>query len=166
MIVSSHNQEALQLKPKSLSENKNQEASESFSKAESASSLKPTIPLRPFTSDGCSSFPDGNFENKTLWLTCCEAHDKAYWLGGTYAQRKIADQELKVCVQQLGETAIAYIMQAGVRIGGSPFWPTSFRWGYGWEESRGYQAISANELARANQLLKRYEAEQANSKKD
>ena len=51
--------------------------------------------LKPFTTDGCSSFPDGTLNHKTLWLKCCTAHDKAYWKGGTYQERIIADQALK-----------------------------------------------------------------------
>jgi hypothetical protein len=41
--------------------------------------------LRPFTSDGCSSSPDG-FETKDknpAWVDCCITHDTAYWLDGT-----------------------------------------------------------------------------------
>jgi len=39
--------------------------------------------IKPFTSDGCSMFPDGTLEQKELWLSCCTAHDYAYWQGGT-----------------------------------------------------------------------------------
>ena len=88
--------------------------------------------LKPFTSDGCSAFPDGNFEHNELWLTCCTAHDFAYWQGGTYQQRLESDRALKRCVEQVGEEEIAALMLAGVRVGGSPYFPTSFRWGYGW----------------------------------
>ena len=34
--------------------------------------------LKPFTSDGCSSFPNGTLEYRELWLQCCTAHDLAY----------------------------------------------------------------------------------------
>jgi len=43
--------------------------------------------LKPFTTDGCSAFPDGTFKQNELWLSCCVAHDYAYWQGGTYSQR-------------------------------------------------------------------------------
>jgi len=86
--------------------------------------------IKPFTSDGCSRFPDGTFKHKALWLKCCTAHDYAYWKGGTYRQRLDADLELKNCVATVGEKEIAALMLAGVRVGGSPFFPTSFRWGY------------------------------------
>ncbi|WP_216662021.1 hypothetical protein [Niveibacterium sp. COAC-50] len=39
--------------------------------------------LKPFTTDGCSSFPDGTPWQQTLWLDCCVKHDIAYWIGGT-----------------------------------------------------------------------------------
>ncbi|WP_196139057.1 hypothetical protein [Aliikangiella sp. G2MR2-5] len=116
--------------------------------------------LKPFTSDGCSSFPDGTIKHRKLWLECCVAHDKAYWLGGSYQQRKKADEELKQCVEQVGEKQIAKLMLAGVRVGGSPFWPTSFRWGYGWDYPRGYKIPTEAEKTRAKNLLEAYEVAQ------
>ena len=98
--------------------------------------------LQPFTSDGCSSFPDGTLATKTLWLSCCTAHDSAYWQGGTYAERLQADQDLRSCVAQTGQPEIAKLMLAGVRVGGTPFLPTTFRWGYGWQYPRGYKALT------------------------
>lgn len=94
--------------------------------------------LKPFSSDGCSSFPDGTFEQQQLWLSCCTVHDRAYWQGGTYQQRLDADIALKTCVSEIGEPVIAELMLSGVRVGGSPFWPTEFRWGYGWRYPHGY----------------------------
>ena len=94
--------------------------------------------IKPFTSDGCSAFPDGTYEQKQLWLACCTVHDKAYWRGGTYQQRLNADLALKNCVAEVGEPLIAELMLAGVRVGGSPYWPTKFRWGYGWSYPHGY----------------------------
>ena len=113
--------------------------------------------LKPFESDGCSAFPDGTFEQKQLWLKCCTAHDLDYWMGGTYQQRKASDLRLQQCVASVGEPLVATAMLAGVRVGGSPYWPTSFRWGYGWSysELRGYQALTPEELELARQLLKR-----------
>ncbi len=97
--------------------------------------------IKPFTSDGCSAFPDGTFEQQKLWLDCCTAHDKAYWRGGTYQQRLDADLALRQCVAKVGEPLIAELMLAGVRVGGSPYWPTKFRWGYGWPYFHGYTDI-------------------------
>ncbi|MDO6487363.1 hypothetical protein Q4503_06600 [Colwellia sp. 6_MG-2023] len=108
--------------------------------------------LKPFTSDGCSAFPDGTFAQKKLWLTCCQRHDFDYWQGGTYQQRLASDNRLKMCVTQVGEPTIAALMLAGVRVGGTPYLPTSFRWGYGWSYPRFYGALSVEEL-RQVQLL-------------
>ncbi|NQZ27142.1 MAG: hypothetical protein HRT55_12620 [Colwellia sp.] len=98
--------------------------------------------IKPFTSDGCSSFPDGTFEHNQLWLSCCTAHDYAYWQGGTYQERLVADKELQQCVAKVGEPHIANLMLAGVRVGGSPYLPTSFRWGYGWSYPRWYKVLT------------------------
>ena len=108
--------------------------------------------LKPFTSDGCSSFPDGTFKHKDLWLKCCATHDYAYWKGGTYEERKVADKELKTCVAAVGEPDIATLMLAGVRVGGTPYLPTKFRWGYGWPYLRGYKAITRDELSQIIRL--------------
>jgi hypothetical protein len=37
-------------------------------------------------------------------------------------------------------------MLAGVRVGGTPFLPTTFRWGYGWPYPKLYGELSENEL--------------------
>jgi len=63
----------------------------------------PSDELAPFTSDGCSSFPDGTLKQQELWLDCCVEHDKAYWLGGDYADRLQADKDLEACVGKVGE---------------------------------------------------------------
>ncbi len=99
----------------------------------------------PFESDGCSAFPDGTLEQRQLWLSCCTAHDYAYWMGGTYDEREEADLELERCVASVGEPEIAVLMLAGVRVGGTPYLPTRFRWGYAWPYLRGYKPITAEE---------------------
>ncbi len=108
--------------------------------------------LSPFTSDGCSIFPDGTVKQNSLWLSCCIDHDHAYWMGGTEQERLQADNELKQCVAKLGEPDIADIMLKGVRIGGSPYLPTSFRWGYGWSPNRGYTPLGDAEKAQVDAL--------------
>ena len=80
-----------------------------------------------------------------MWLACCTNHDIAYWQGGTSEQRLAADNQLKQCVAAVGKPNIAKLMLEGVRIGGSPYFPTSFRWGYGWDFFRGYQSLTADE---------------------
>ena len=108
--------------------------------------------ILPFSTDGCSMFPDGSFQAKTLWQTCCIEHDKAYWRGGTYAERKAADKALKECVANVGQPKIAKLMLHGVRIGGSPYWYTPFRWGYGWPYLRGYKALTQQELLKVEAM--------------
>lgn len=118
--------------------------------------LVPTIiqadTLKPFSSDGCSVFPDGTFAQKNLWLNCCQRHDFDYWQGGTYQQRLASDKRLKMCVSKVGEPQIAALMLAGVRVGGTPYFPTSFRWGYGWDYPRLYGTLSVQELQQVIKL--------------
>lgn len=111
--------------------------------------------LKPFSSDGCSSFPDGTIKQNKLWLSCCTAHDYEYWKGGTYKQRFLADSALKQCVSKNGEPGIGLLMLAGVRIGGTPYLPTSFRWGYGWPYPRHYGALSTEELKQIKVLTEK-----------
>jgi hypothetical protein len=108
--------------------------------------------LAPFTSDGCSAFPDGTYDQNTLWLSCCEKHDFDYWQGGTYKQRLSSDRELKRCVSKVGEPTIAALMLAGVRVGGTPYLPTSFRWGYGWSYPKFYGVLTAKEQEQVTRL--------------
>lgn len=100
-----------------------------------------TETIKPFTSDGCSVFPDGTFEEKQLWLSCCTEHDYAYWKGGTYHERLEADRALRHCVAKVEQPIVATLMFTGVRVGGSPIFPTPFRWGYGWSYPRWYKAL-------------------------
>lgn len=98
--------------------------------------------LEMFSTDGCSAFPDGSLQDKQRWQDCCIAHDLAYWAGGSYEDRLASDEALAECVSDVGEPAIAKLMLAGVRAGGSPFLPTTFRWGYGWRYWRGYRPLT------------------------
>lgn len=116
--------------------------------------------LKPFTSDGCSSFPDGTIKQDKLWLNCCTAHDYAYWKGGSYNERLQADKALRSCVAQVGQPELAVLMLAGVRVGGTPFLPTSYRWGYGWTNPKFYGVLSDADL----EQVKAREAEAAANK--
>ncbi|MEQ1604922.1 MAG: hypothetical protein ABL999_08635 [Pyrinomonadaceae bacterium] len=83
-----------------------------------------------YVSDNCSWFPDGDYGD------CCVEHDKDYFFGGTWRERRAADKRLVECVNRKGHRFISKIMWLGVRIGGVPFLPSSFRWGFGkdWEK--------------------------------
>jgi hypothetical protein len=111
--------------------------------------------LKPFTTDGCSLFPDGTHEQQSLWMECCIRHDLAYWRGGTSRQRLEADQALQQCVARVGEPEIAKLMLAGVRVGGSPYFPTWYRWGYGWSYRRAYAALTPQEQRQVAYQLQR-----------
>ncbi len=91
--------------------------------------------LKPFESDGCSVVgPIVRFlgyENAKI-RDCCEKHDRAYWKGGTAAEKRRADRVFRGClIREAGMTrALAWIMWIGVVVGGSiPH--TKFRWGFG-----------------------------------
>ena len=115
--------------------------------------------LQPFTTDGCSMFPDRSLMGRADWCGCCLAHDLKYWRGGTSDERLAADQQLRTCVAQVtGDTALADLMYAGVRSGGGPYFYTPYRWAYGWPFGRNYEPLSEAERARADELQAQYQA--------
>lgn len=122
--------------------------------------------LKPFSTDGCSDFPDGIEGHEDLWRSCCIEHDLAYWKGGTWRQRLEADKKLEQCVESVGQPLIAKIMLAGVRIGGSPYLNTPFRWGYGWPFGRGYKALTPEEMKQVERLQAQIKWPEINSGAD
>ena len=93
-------------------------------------------------SDGCSGGMSSIYaqlkflhkkHGKTLeWRQCCEIHDEAYYYGGSKEQKKTADEKLGVCVTKVvGSQFFGKTMQIAVKIGGGPYLPTPYRWGYG-----------------------------------
>jgi hypothetical protein len=113
--------------------------------------------IKEFTSDGCSLFPDGTFENRNLWCECCYRHDIAYWKGGTEEERIDADNALRNCVlDKTGSEGLAETIYAGVRLGGGPEFPTWYRWGYGWQYSRGYKTLTEEEQIQSKEKLDEY----------
>jgi hypothetical protein len=36
-------------------------------------------------------------------------------------------------------------MYTGVQLGGSPYFDTAFRWGYGWAYGRGFEELTSDE---------------------
>ncbi len=102
--------------------------------------------LSPFTSDGCSLFPDGTINDRAKWCDCCLTHDTAYWQGGTEDERKKADEALRDCVlTRTNDKNLAETMFLGVRAGGAPAFLTWYRWGYGWSYGRDYKPLSEAE---------------------
>lgn len=116
--------------------------------------------LAQFSSDGCSLFPEGTPVQPQLWLSCCVEHDLAYWQGGSASQRQLADNVLDQCVSRQGQPLIGSMMRQGVRLGGSAYLPTSFRWGYGWPYthylSRAYAPLSPKEKAQVRARLQQW----------
>ena len=113
--------------------------------------------LDPFASDGCSLFPDRSQISADDWCNCCFEHDIAYWRGGTAEEREAADIQLRDCVQRAtNNAALARVMYEGVRIGGSPYFHNWYRWGYGWNDGRRYQALTPAEDTEADRLLNDY----------
>jgi hypothetical protein len=117
----------------------------------------PDSGLRPFSSDGCSLFPDSSLISKADWCSCCFEHDLAYWRGGTSEERKAADTRLKDCVSgKTGNETLATLMYEGVRFGGSPYFYNWYRWGYGWNYNRKYEPLTQGEQKRADELVDAY----------
>jgi hypothetical protein len=117
-----------------------------------------TSQLRPFTTDGCSMWIDGPPQQPYLWRSCCVAHDKAYWMGGSNLERNQADETLRACVSKVGGSGMGNYMFFFVSTGGSPFWLTPYRWGYGWDylddgKPRGYKLRTPAEDEQLKALL-------------
>jgi hypothetical protein len=108
--------------------------------------------------DGCSSIaPEGTPCDTNLWCDCCFTHDKAYWEGGSWTDRRNADLELMSCVsERSGIPALGLVYYLGVRAGGSPYFNTDYRWGFGWDYGRGYTTMSAEERAVAEEKFEQY----------
>lgn len=86
------------------------------------------MPDFPFTTDGCSVVLDLDMRE------CCITHDKAYWMGGTRADRSKADRDFRICIQKHSRYSwLAWGRWIGVRIFAVGWLPTPFRWGYGWQ---------------------------------
>ncbi len=113
--------------------------------------------LVPFTSDGCSLFPDGTLADRDKWCDCCQTHDLAYWQGGSADDRVRADEDLRSCVQaRTGDADLAQTIYLGVRVGGHPVYPTWYRWGYGWPYGRGYEPLTKSEKRQVEEQLAAY----------
>jgi len=100
------------------------------------------LPPHPFTTDGCSASPDGR------WKQCCIEHDIAYWCGGDAQARRHADEVFRRCVaEKTGNAPLACLMYGTLRLSGAPWLPFPWRWAYGWDGIRGYDAASTHPTA-------------------
>jgi len=97
--------------------------------------------LKPFTTDGCSGGMSWLWRTVLRrtppWEGDCIEHDRAYWAGGTKQQRLEADRVLAASVARKGYPLIGALMYYAVRLGGVPWLPTSWRWGYGRYDENG-----------------------------
>lgn len=112
--------------------------------------------IRPFYSDGCSNSPDGVplGSNKRIWFHCCYIHDTKYWLGGTEDDKRQADAELESCVAQAGSgyPRIGAVYGKFVDLFGGPDSRQTYRWGYGWNYSRPFAALTPDEKVQIDRL--------------
>lgn len=81
------------------------------------------MPAHPFTTDGCSAWPESSIQS------CCLVHDVAYWCG--VGDRQEIDESFRRCVSKTKGKNYANIAYAGVRLGGGRFMPFPWRFGYG-----------------------------------
>ena len=103
----------------------------------------------PFGSDGCSGGFSIAWEkvtgNKPPFEQCCFIHDEAYYVGGglnptlwdNIKLRWKADLAFAKCLWKhstLGKV-FSFPMWLAVRIGGGAYWPTPYRWGFGFNDS-------------------------------
>ena len=102
-------------------------------------------------------FPRRATGHPNLWCDCCVAHDLSYWKGGTWEQREAADAKLSECVAEKGRAVTGIVMKLGVRVGGTPYLPASYRWAYGWPFLRGYAPLTLEEERVVNDQEKDYE---------
>lgn len=126
-----------------------------------ASAEEGFTPIKPFTTDACSLWPEGHIFNGDKWKECCFQHDISYWIGGTKKERQIADKALKECVKEKGDPINGVLMWVGTRLGGRPSYRTSFRWGYGWPQGRRYGPLSVQEKESVLRELERIDEDAA-----
>ncbi len=123
---------------------------EQYCKEKQLSSTMSQVIVLPdyiFTTDGCSRWFDKS------WVSCCVVHDIMYWCGGSDEDREEADQIIMECANKKA-SFMGEIIYPGVRIGGLPWLPTPWRWGYGWKEwPRGYE--SSNNKQSIKRILKK-----------
>lgn len=96
------------------------------------STIESNPPIHPFSSDGCSVWPDSWFKGRDLYDGCF-IHDLHYWAGmpGDEMGRMKADVWLMLWVADHVSIELAEAIFNGVRVGGSEKLNTPWRWGFG-----------------------------------
>jgi hypothetical protein len=114
----------------------------------------PVWALEPFTTDYCTSYPEGTKNRPDLWKHCCLIHDLYFWAGGSEADRDAADWDLKLCVEETGKKKIAKLIYWAVRAGSrSPVKLPGKKWNNGWPERSYYQELSREDIHSIEQSL-------------
>jgi len=90
------------------------------------------VPPRECRVDGCTLAPNLDFRD------CCDWHDTRYWIGGTREQRRQVDLQFRQCIAERDHNILSHLYYFGVRVCGTPYLPTPWRWGFGWEYLHGY----------------------------
>lgn len=92
--------------------------------------------MKPFKSDGCSGGMSALWRCVTNhnppWEGACETHDRHYYMGGSPKDRLAADRQLAANVCMSGYPIMAAVMYYSVRVGGHPWLPLPWRWGFGY----------------------------------
>lgn len=88
---------------------------------------------RPFKSDGCSFIEPiyRGFGRVPPGREYCVEHDKEYWLGGTFAEFTASNLRLGMRMAEAGYPVLGFVRAVGVMLGGLPFLPLPWRWGFG-----------------------------------
>jgi hypothetical protein len=74
-----------------------------------------------------------------------------YWAGGTADERKQTDRHFRECMAAADHRLLANLYYFGVRLGGTPYLPTPWRWGFGWEYPHSYALPGESGPARGSQ---------------
>ena len=116
---------------------------------------------RPFITDGCTGWIDGT--RKYDWSHCCHKHDLQMWAGGSKANRKAADRELKQCIKKNSNGFHSFVMATGVWIGSlSPIKIQSKKWGNAWGNNAGYFELTREEIKQLEDSMYAYQTHYSN----
>jgi hypothetical protein len=56
-------------------------------------------------------------------------------------ERKQTDRYFRQCIAQADHRVLSELYYMGVRLGGTPYLPTPWRWGFGWNYPHGYESL-------------------------
>jgi hypothetical protein len=111
--------------------------------------------IAAFTTDGCTLSPEQSPLGLHNWRDCCIEHDLAYWKGGSEEERLAADNRLRACILEETENPrLAKAYFEAVQLGGKAQYPTTYRWGYGWNFLRPPGPLTDQERILVDKRLK------------